>query len=91
MDKDGAGVQIIRLPIPVEDLEQAINLTESRLPDLIQGYAAMVKHTFAGLASGGQGTPLLSVLTKKPVTPDADEVAANSRSRSAKLRAAERL
>lgn len=51
----------------------------------------IVKHTFAGLASRGDDPPLLSILTKKPVTAGADEVAANSRARSAKLRASERL
>lgn len=51
----------------------------------------IVKHAFAGLAAHGDGPPLLAVLTKKPVTPGADEVAVNSRSRSSKLRAAERL
>ncbi len=35
--------------------------------------------------------PRLRILTKKPIVPGADEVEANSRSRSAKLRAAERL
>lgn len=35
--------------------------------------------------------PTLKVLTKKPITPSADEVASNPRSRSAKLRVAERL
>jgi len=34
---------------------------------------------------------VLKVLTKKPVSPDEDEVRRNPRSRSAKLRAAERL
>jgi 16S rRNA (cytosine1402-N4)-methyltransferase len=51
----------------------------------------VVKHTFASLASPGTGAPLLSVLTKKPVTAGPAEVAANSRARSAKLRAAERV
>lgn len=36
-------------------------------------------------------TATLKVLTRKPVTPSTDEVAANRRSRSAKLRVAERL
>ena len=33
----------------------------------------------------------LTILTKKPVTPSADELSVNYRSRSAKLRAAERV
>lgn len=44
----------------------------------------LVKHCFLG-------SPLLQVLTKKPITPQADELAENPRSRSAKLRIAERL
>ena len=35
--------------------------------------------------------PLIQIITKKPVTPSAREVAVNSRARSAKLRAAEKL
>ncbi len=51
----------------------------------------IVKHTFAGLASSGEGPSSLKILTKKPVMAGDPEVAANSRARSAKLRAAERI
>lgn len=51
----------------------------------------IVKRTFAGLASSSDRAPLLSILTRKPVMAGEDEVAANSRARSAKLRAAERV
>jgi len=51
----------------------------------------IVKHTFARL-SGGEGTPpLMRLLTRKPVTPTDEEIAANSRSRPAKLRAVEKV
>jgi 16S rRNA (cytosine1402-N4)-methyltransferase len=36
-------------------------------------------------------SPLLKVLTKKPITPGEAEIAHNSRSRSAKLRVFERI
>ncbi len=44
----------------------------------------MVKQSFAA-------NPALRVLTKKPVPPGAEEIAANPRSRSAKLRVAEKI
>jgi 16S rRNA (cytosine1402-N4)-methyltransferase len=47
-----------------------------------------VKHTFRSLAQGPN--PALSLLTKKPVVPSGEECSANPRSRSAKLRVAER-
>ncbi|MFP4434215.1 MAG: 16S rRNA (cytosine(1402)-N(4))-methyltransferase RsmH [Planctomycetota bacterium] len=46
-----------------------------------------VKHTFNRLAADGT----VEVLTKKPITPGPDEMARNPRSRSAKLRAIERI
>ena len=48
----------------------------------------VVKHTLRALE---RGEALVRVLTKKPITPSADEIARNPRARSAKLRAAERL
>lgn len=51
----------------------------------------IVKQTFHKLAGGDSRPPLLRLITKKPVTAGDVEVAANSRSRSAKLRAAERI
>lgn len=51
----------------------------------------IIKHTFVRLSSGQESEPLLRILTKKPVLPTDTEVAANFRSRSAKLRAAERV
>jgi 16S rRNA (cytosine1402-N4)-methyltransferase len=51
----------------------------------------IVKHTFARL-SGGDGKPaVMRLLTRKPVTPTEEEMAFNSRSKPAKLRAAEKV
>ena len=47
----------------------------------------MVKHAFRSLKESGK----LNILTKKPVISSTDELIRNNRSRSAKLRAAERL
>jgi len=49
----------------------------------------IVKQTFRALAAKPE--PVLSILTKKPLTPTAHEKQVNPRSRSAKLRVAERL
>ena len=47
----------------------------------------LVKNAFKNLASNQQ----LSILTKKPVTPDKNEINHNNRCRSAKLRAGEKI
>ena len=47
----------------------------------------LVKQAFRS----AEQTGLLKVLTKKPLSPAPEELAANPRSRSAKLRAAEKL
>ena len=49
----------------------------------------IVKHTFRGLSRDEER--VIKVLTKRPVRPSLDEVKRNPRSRSAKLRVAERI
>jgi 16S rRNA (cytosine1402-N4)-methyltransferase len=49
----------------------------------------IVKHTFRSMAAGNN--PLLRILTKKPVVPSEQEIHNNPRSRSAKLRVAQRV
>jgi len=51
----------------------------------------IVKHTFAQMASNWDASPTLKILTKKPVVPSPQEVSRNFRSRSAKLRAVEKI
>jgi 16S rRNA (cytosine1402-N4)-methyltransferase len=52
----------------------------------------IVKHTFARLAAASEGArALFRLLTRKPVTPTPEEIADNSRSKPAKLRAAEKI
>ncbi|HEX9779809.1 MAG TPA: 16S rRNA (cytosine(1402)-N(4))-methyltransferase RsmH [bacterium] len=87
------------LRLAVNDELGALRTLLAALPDLLApgGRAViisfhsledrLVKRAFLDAARQGWGR----VLTKKPVRPDADEVASNPRSRSAKLRALERL
>ncbi len=49
----------------------------------------VVKHTFRAMA--GKDNPSLSILTKRPLTADQEEIDQNPRSRSAKLRVAQRV
>ncbi|MCP4663015.1 MAG: 16S rRNA (cytosine(1402)-N(4))-methyltransferase RsmH [bacterium] len=85
-------------------LEQAVQMLESKGRLVVISYHSLedriVKHTLRELATGKiepvtgrprAETQVLEVLTRKPVRPNAEEVAANPRSRSARLRAARRL
>ena len=51
----------------------------------------IVKHTFRALARSQADERLVQVLTKHPETPGDEELTRNSRARSAKLRAVERV
>jgi 16S rRNA (cytosine1402-N4)-methyltransferase len=88
----------------LDDLREAVTKgTECLAPAgriVVLSYQSLedriVKRTFNSLAKGSSyppGSPLyfepkLEVLTRKPVSPSAEEMEKNSRSRSAKLRAA---
>jgi 16S rRNA (cytosine1402-N4)-methyltransferase len=51
----------------------------------------IVKRTFARLSGSDGGPVVVRLLTRKPVTPTEEEMAANSRSKAAKLRAVEKV
>ncbi len=87
-----------------ELLDQSVRMLDSDGRLVVISYQSledrMVKHTMRDLARGeiepvtGRAraeTRLIEVLTRKPLRPTAEEVAANARSRSARLRAARRL
>jgi 16S rRNA (cytosine1402-N4)-methyltransferase len=89
-----------------ESLPQAIDLLAPGGRVVVLAYHSLedriVKRTFVAAATGREGapsplappvppSPRLAVLTRRPETPSAEEVAANPRAESAKLRAAEKL
>lgn len=87
-----------------ELLDQSIRMLDRDGRLVVISYHSLedrvVKHTLRDLARGeiepvtGRAraeSRLIEVLTRKPLRPNADEVASNARSRSARLRAARRL
>jgi 16S rRNA (cytosine1402-N4)-methyltransferase len=51
----------------------------------------IVKNTFKTFSRPQEGSPVLNILTKKPLVPTHEEIKANPRARSAKLRCAEKI
>jgi 16S rRNA (cytosine1402-N4)-methyltransferase len=51
----------------------------------------IVKHTFRAMAGPSSESPIVQVLTRRPLTAGDEELARNPRARSAKLRAVERV
>lgn len=51
----------------------------------------IVKNVFKAFARPHEGSPEVKILTKKPIIPSPEEIRTNPRSRSAKLRVAEKL
>jgi 16S rRNA (cytosine1402-N4)-methyltransferase len=76
-------------------IDRTVRVTEKGMRFIIISFHSLedriVKRAFHGLACPDDGTPLLRILTRKPVMASEAEVAVNSRARSAKLRAAERV
>jgi len=74
-------------------LDQAVNLLKKGGRIAVISYHSLedriVKNFFRNLAK--EDTPILKIITKKPIIPSDEEIAANPRSRSAKLRVAEKI
>lgn len=94
--------QALRIEVnrELEDLDVFLRATTALLPSsariaVIAFHSLedrIVKHTLADLASSDEERiPQVTLLTKKPIVPSPEEVSHNFRSRSAKLRAAEKL
>jgi 16S rRNA (cytosine1402-N4)-methyltransferase len=95
------------LPNLAEGLGESVHVVGPEGRILVLAYHSledrMVKETFAGWAGAGGSdlprlpipepsrNPLVRLLTRRPLRPRADEVAANRRSESVRLRAVERL
>jgi 16S rRNA (cytosine1402-N4)-methyltransferase len=93
--------QALRIEVNQElrDLDSFLERVVKKIPDktrlVVISFHSLedriIKHTFLRLASPEQGQGILRILTKKPVGPSEEEVSRNSRSHSAKLRAAEKI
>lgn len=93
--------QSLRIEVNQElrDLDSFLERTVKKIPDrtrlVVISFHSLedriIKHTFLRLASPEQGQGILKILTKKPIGPSEEEVSRNSRSHSAKLRAAEKI
>ena len=71
-------------------LEKMVRLTPKNTRIAVISFHSLedriVKQTMKELASSKENRPLITLLTKKPVTPSKKEIEANFRARSAKLR-----
>jgi 16S rRNA (cytosine1402-N4)-methyltransferase len=84
------------LRIAVNDELKSLEIALRRLPDCLSPQARLAVISFHSLEDrrakeAFRDDPRLQVLTKKPICADAEEIDRNPRSRSAKLRVAERL
>ena len=83
------------LRIAVNDELKSLEIALARLPDCLRPGGRLAVISFHSLEDrrvkeAFRGDVRLEVLTRKPVRPDEDEIAANPRARSAKLRVAVR-
>jgi len=78
-----------------ESLKQAVSLVKPGGRIVVISYHSLedriVKYFFRDLARGAETKPVLKLITKKPIAPTNEEIMQNPRSRSAKLRVAEKI
>lgn len=78
-----------------ESLKQAVNVVKPGGRIVVISYHSLedriVKYFFRDLSRDGEVKPVLKLITKKPLEPTREEIMQNPRSRSAKLRVAEKI
>lgn len=84
------------LRIAVNDELKSLEIALARLPDCLRQHGRLVIISFHSLEDrrvkqAFRDDPRLNNLTRKPVRPTEEEIAANPRSRSAKMRVAQRV